>query len=66
MTDSTMTLVYRLDQMTLLPQGDYQVLCGWYDARDGTRWRTSDTETAFHVATITVSDLGREKSFTLH
>ncbi|MGV2434984.1 MAG UNVERIFIED_CONTAM: hypothetical protein LVT10_08980 [Anaerolineae bacterium] len=33
MTDSTMTLVYRLDQMTLLPQGDYQVLCGWYDAR---------------------------------
>ncbi|MFZ4826086.1 MAG: glycosyltransferase family 39 protein [Phototrophicaceae bacterium] len=59
------TIVYRLEQMDGLPQGEYQLLTGWYDASDGTRWRSSDTETAYHVATITVSEIEQEKIFTL-
>ena len=55
-SNSTIHVVYRLDQMFDLPIGEYKLLTGWYDATNGTRWNISDTETTYHIGTITVSE----------
>lgn len=63
--NSTIHVVYRLDQMFDLPIGEYKLLTGWYDAINGTRWHISDTETTYHVGTITVSETESSMVFKL-